>query len=1656
MDNKWLEDFRDNYWLGLGDASKIKTENILAKQDWDNPVEAAFNVLRQPKYFGYTSNILFGKTLAPFQQAILLELWKRPFPMLIGCRGVGKSFILAMYSMMRALFTQGSRIVICGGGFRQAKVIFDYCEEIWNSSPVYRDIFASSNGAGPYRSIDRWHFRLGESSISALPLGDGCLVGNTLVTFKDGFSTLADEYSVEHSYLLKRNRDVWSNGNWQTSDEAFVNGLRDTIRITTAKGFTLEGTLNHKIKAMHKGEIIWKRMGEIKRGDVVPIDLSRRWHDGKGEIDSQMAYDLGVSMAHSCWGTVIYERLNKREEDYSYFANITCAFMGRNNLFSLEARKEWMTKWEREPISLFPKALLNAPKESMAAFLRAIFDSDAMVLPTNKGLIVLYSAKIEFLRYIQYILTHFGILSKVVNVNRNSVSFANCKLSIDAPYIRRFLDEIGFGLHTKQQRMEKWNSQYEQDEPQDVYLDKVIETFSGEALTYDMHVPVGHEYGANGFFSHNSKIRGQRATVTIADEFACLRHDTLVETTKGLVRIGEAISDYQMPVLLQPNNAEPIKPNLFVQTKPVDVYLVTTANGYEFGCSEIHRVQSTDGWKLAKDLTPNDHLLLETSPYFPEGPDSLDYVSLDLSNGLPREILTASRKAAIGFAKYILNSCGKMTTKGIRVICKNEKLCKDLQFLLLKLGVFSTYDKNLFIEYGYAKKIVLLENETLKEHFTDAVKSVVKLPQKEILYDFSVPHSHCFLANGFIQHNTVPKDIFERVVRGFAAVSQSPVEKYQERMREEAMRSIGFYNDEVASLDEGILTTNQTVISGTAFYSFNHFYEYWQQYKSIIESRGDNKKLKEIFKGDVPAGFNWKDYSVIRLPVALLPPGFMDEKQIAQAKATVHSGTYQMEYGACLAPSVKIITDTGLKKINQIKVGDKVLTHRGRFRKVLKKTFRQFDGDICKLNTYGQLESSLITPEHPFWNGSEWEPLESLEVCTVLPCLKELNEKTEINIADYVQDFGITQCGMAYPTRPKKKLTNEQIAEIREGKKPIHELAKKFGVKRKVVEHAKRYQVRPKNSVSQIIPLSYEFGLIVGYYAAEGSIGANGRALRFTLDGHKDATLESFIDQLMTACEKVFSLTPKIYAGENDSFVNVTLNQRLLASLLKAICPGVAHTKYVKPEILYSNHDFLMGFITGYWNGDGHKRPNGEFSVACSVSLALLSQVKVALTYFNVASSLCARKKPRLNHIFNKIRKTRKSYNLSIYGVNNSLFLKRFYDISLPDNSNRHFIKSNENNCTFAIRKKEFVPYSGFVYNLEVDEDNSYSIGTGAVHNCFSTDSNGFFKRTLIESCVVGKPDSPVTHNSCGEVRFPASLRGTPGLSYIMGVDPASEHDNFSIVILELWPDHRRVVYCWTTTRAKFKNQVKSGYAEDTDFYGYVSRKIRSLCSYFNIERIALDSQGGGVAVLEALADVSRLSPGELPIHTVVTPEKPSQYDNEPGKKIIEIINFSRAEWTRDSNHFLRKDMEEKVLLFPEFDSALLALAMEEDTSKARYVDTLEDCVMEIEELKNELATIVHTQVGVSMRDRWDTPETKEAGGKKGRMRKDRYSSLLMANMTGRIFQFTPVTPEYEIVGGFAHETGRAGEDGPMWVGPAWWTAQRGQNIPGAVSRRSV
>ena len=169
--SKQLEDA----WLGIDvdESSLFNPMDFVMQDDSDNDalLKRLSWLLMRPEYFSFACKYILNVELSPFQALLMHEIWNRKFPMLIGSRGMGKSFLLSVYPLLRSLFMPRRQIIIVGAAFRQSKVLFEYMDTIWKNAPVLRDL--CSTGSGPRRDVDRCVMHIGQSRITCLPLGDG-------------------------------------------------------------------------------------------------------------------------------------------------------------------------------------------------------------------------------------------------------------------------------------------------------------------------------------------------------------------------------------------------------------------------------------------------------------------------------------------------------------------------------------------------------------------------------------------------------------------------------------------------------------------------------------------------------------------------------------------------------------------------------------------------------------------------------------------------------------------------------------------------------------------------------------------------------------------------------------------------------------------------------------------------------------------------------------------------------------------------------------------------------------------------------------------------------------------------------------------------------------------------------------------------------------------------------------------------------------------------------------------------------------------------------------------------------------------------------------------------------------------------------------------
>lgn len=174
--------------------SRDKRYDVLLHKPFMERSEAeyftAYYLLRNIDMFCY---FVLGTKIFPFQSIILRCLLRRPFPMLLLSRGGSKSFLLGIYSALRACITPGSKIVMVGSNRRQSRFIFDHAKNIYynRKASLFRDLVAKPPNDLPEQSSMYVKGDDKQSMIAALPLGAGDKIRGIRSTH-----LLADEFVV--------------------------------------------------------------------------------------------------------------------------------------------------------------------------------------------------------------------------------------------------------------------------------------------------------------------------------------------------------------------------------------------------------------------------------------------------------------------------------------------------------------------------------------------------------------------------------------------------------------------------------------------------------------------------------------------------------------------------------------------------------------------------------------------------------------------------------------------------------------------------------------------------------------------------------------------------------------------------------------------------------------------------------------------------------------------------------------------------------------------------------------------------------------------------------------------------------------------------------------------------------------------------------------------------------------------------------------------------------------------------------------------------------------------------------------------------------------------------------------------------------------------
>ena len=140
---------------------------------------------------GFTTELISGIKLAPYQEIHLKGLLNRNFSMCVFGRGCGKSFIASIFCFLQCVFEPNTKILIAGPTFRTARFIFNNLEKIVNSKGA--ELLQQAFGVKSKRN-DQYEWSINGGSIVAIPLSGEKIRGfraNVLVL--DEFLLLSED-----------------------------------------------------------------------------------------------------------------------------------------------------------------------------------------------------------------------------------------------------------------------------------------------------------------------------------------------------------------------------------------------------------------------------------------------------------------------------------------------------------------------------------------------------------------------------------------------------------------------------------------------------------------------------------------------------------------------------------------------------------------------------------------------------------------------------------------------------------------------------------------------------------------------------------------------------------------------------------------------------------------------------------------------------------------------------------------------------------------------------------------------------------------------------------------------------------------------------------------------------------------------------------------------------------------------------------------------------------------------------------------------------------------------------------------------------------------------------------------------------------------------
>jgi len=381
----------------------------------------------------------------------------------------------------------------------------------------------------------------------------------------------------------------------------------------------------------------------------------------------------------------------------------------------------------------------------------------------------------------------------------------------------------------------------------------------------------------------------------------------------------------------------------------------------------------------------------------------------------------------------------------------------------------------------------------------------------------------------------------------------------------------------------------------------------------------------------------------------------------------------------CVPPATKIFCNSETEVIKNLEIGDRVLSHDGKYHKVKKIYKRKYSGNLVTIKT-GLGEVSATEDHH-------------------------------------ILAIKIPEGQKFYRTENKKKLVNNKswyhISDLKRRDLLLYPILKEIKDKKSIELSFKKskWDFRSKE-IPKKINLDEDFLRLCGYYLSEGSARTKTSQTYVTLTfGMKD---KEHVKDAAKIVKKIFGIDAKINYKPERKTINVVIYSVEVTKIFKILFGKGAENKRIPHFMMILPPMKQKGLISGLWKGDGYLNPKKPRAGYATISYELSQQIKTLLLRQGIIPSIYKEKEKVLKGV-----KHRKSYRIHIGDRFSLKKLAKILGKTLTTKKDSMAISWMDENYLYTpISKVESKYYNGYVHNLDVEESKTYVTEPAILHNC--------------------------------------------------------------------------------------------------------------------------------------------------------------------------------------------------------------------------------------------------------------------------------------------------------------------------------------------------